>query len=155
MDEKALRELTRKTARRLFGAPREGEGAYALWREFDSELAKQFSLFYTGRLHAREVLSQRERELCTVAALAVLDYQDELHIHCNAALNVGASAREVAEVMFQMATYGGAPCMVEGLKTLRKVLQARGAWKKGGAAPGFGRTCGKRRSITRRARRKA
>jgi 4-carboxymuconolactone decarboxylase len=132
MDEKELSELTRKTAERLFGPPKKGEGAYALWREFDPELAKQLSLFYTGRLHSREVLSQKQRELCTVAALAVLNYQDELSIHCNAALNVGASAKEVAEVIFQMSSYGGAPCAVEGLKTLKKVLQERGEWKEEG-----------------------
>ena len=135
MDEKELSELTRKTAERLFGTPKKGEGAYALWREFDPELAKQLSLFYTGRLHSREVLSQKQRELCTVAALAVLNYQHELSLHCNAALNVGASAKEVAEVIFQMSSYGGAPCTVEGLKTLKKVLQERGEWKKPDAAP--------------------
>jgi len=134
MDEKELRELTRKTAERLFGQPTKGKGAYALWREFDPELAKHLSMFYTGRLHSREVLPQKQRELCTVAALAVLNYQDELRIHCNAALNVGASAKEVAEVIFQMSSYGGAPCTVEGLKTLKKVLQERGEWKAADAA---------------------
>ena len=36
---------------------------------------------------------------------------------------------EVAEVVFQMATYGGAPCTVEGLRTLKRVLEQRGEWK--------------------------
>src|SRR5712691_2945410 len=129
MDEKELSELTRKTAEMLFGPPKKGEGAYALWRQFNPELAKQFSLFFTGRLYAREVLSQKQRELCAVAALAVRDFQDELRMHCHAALNVGATRDEVAEVIFQMATYGGVPCMVEGLKTLKKVLEERGEWK--------------------------
>lgn len=129
MDEKELNELTRKTTERLFGPRKKGEGAYALWRQFDPELAKHFSRFFVGRLYAREVISQKQRELCAVAALAVRNLQEELHIHCHAALNVGATSREVAEVIFQMATYGGVPCMVEGLKTLRKVLQERGEWK--------------------------
>ena len=128
MDEKELRELTRRTAERLFGDAGRGTGAYALWREFDPELAKQLSMFYTGRLHSREVLSHKERELATVAALTVLNYQHELGLHCNAALNVGASAQEVAEVIFQMGSYGGAPCTVEALKTLKQVLQSRGEW---------------------------
>ena len=129
MDEKELVELTKQTAERLFGPRKKGEGAYAVWREFDPELARQISMFYTGRLYAREVLSQRERELCAVGALTVRSFWDELHIHCHAALNVGATAHEVAEVIFQMSTYGGAPCSVEGLKVLKKVLQERGAWK--------------------------
>ena len=128
LDKNDLAELTRKTAQRLFGTMKNSGGAYALWREFDPELARQFSMFYTGRLYAREVLSQRERELCAIAAMTVRGFWDELHIHCHAALNVGATRAELAEVMFQMATYGGAPCMVEGLKVLKAVLQERGEW---------------------------
>jgi 4-carboxymuconolactone decarboxylase len=128
MDDNELRQLTRDTAKRLFGTPKDGEGIYALWKEFDPELARQFSMFITGRLYAREILTQRERELCAVGALAVLNFWDELRVHCNAALNAGASSKEIAEVIFQMATYGGVPCMVEGLRTLKSVLQERGEW---------------------------
>lgn len=131
MDEEELRKRTRQTAERLFGTPEKGEGVYALWNAFDPELARQFSMFLTGRLYAREVLTQKERELCAVAALTVRNFQDELRLHCGAALNVGATAKEVAEVIFQMATYGGAPCMIEGLKTLKSVLQERGQWTGG------------------------
>ena len=129
MSDSAHDDLTRRTARQLFGKPKRGEGAYALWRDFNPELAREFSRFYVGRLYAREVLTQRERELCAVAALAVLNFQEELGIHAGAALNCGASAQEVAEVIFQMATYGGAPCTVEGLRTLKRVLEERGEWK--------------------------
>lgn len=129
MDENELRQLTRDTAKRLFGTPKEGEGIYALWKDFDPELARQFSMFVTGRLYAREILTQRERELCAVGALAVLNFWDELRLHCIAALNAGATAKEVAEVIFQMSTYGGVPCMVEGLRTLKSVLQERGEWE--------------------------
>lgn len=123
ISEKELSDLARDTAARLFGKPKPGEGVYATWRDFDPDLAKHISRFFVGRLYAREVLSQRERELCAVGALTVQKFWHELEIHCNAALNVGATPQEVAEVIFQMATYGGVPCTVEGLKTLKKVLQ--------------------------------
>jgi hypothetical protein len=55
MDEKELLELTRKTAETLFGAQRKGESAYALWRQFDPELAKQLSMFYTWGILEREL----------------------------------------------------------------------------------------------------
>jgi len=97
--------------------------------DFNPELAREFSRFYVGRLYAREVLTQRERELCAVAALTVLNFQEELAIHTGAALNCGATPQEVAEVVFQMATYGGAPCTVEGLRTLKRVLEERGEWR--------------------------
>ena len=129
MDEKELRALARKTSEQLFGRYANSEEVYGLWRAFDPELAKQFSMFYVGRLYSREVLTQKQRELCAVAALAVRGFYEELHIHCHAALNVGATREEVAEVIIQMATYAGAPCTVEGLKTLKKVLQERGEWK--------------------------
>jgi len=129
MSESDHDDLTRRTARRLFGKPKRGEGAYSLWRDFNPELAREFSRFYVGRLYAREVLTQRERELCAVAALTVLNFQEELAIHTGAALNCGATPQEVAEVVFQMATYGGAPCTVEGLRTLKRVLEERGEWR--------------------------
>jgi 4-carboxymuconolactone decarboxylase len=129
MSDDAHDELTRQTARRLFGRPKRGEGAYAQWRAFNPELAREFSRFFVGRLYSREVISQKQRELCAVAALAVLNSQEELAIHAGAALNCGATPDEVAEVVFQMATYGGAPCTVEGLRTLKKVLEERGGWK--------------------------
>jgi 4-carboxymuconolactone decarboxylase len=128
MDDKELSDIARNTAEQLFGKPIKGEGAYALWREFDPELAKQYSRFFVGRLYARDVLSQKQRELCAVGALTVQKFWEELHIHCNAALNVGATAKEVAEVIFQMSTYGGVPCTVEGLKVLKNVLRERGEW---------------------------
>ncbi len=129
MSDDAHDDLTRQTARRLFGRPKRGEGAYAQWRAFNPDLAREFSRFYVGRLYSREVISQKQREMCAVAALAVLNYQEELAIHAGAALNCGATPDEVAEVIFQMATYGGAPCTVEGLRTLKNVLEERGGWK--------------------------
>ena len=66
--------------------------------------------------------------MCAVAALTVLQRLDELRIHIGAALNVGATREEVAEVIFQMMTYGGVPTMVEGLKVCKAVLQEKGLW---------------------------
>ncbi|HXH09707.1 MAG TPA: carboxymuconolactone decarboxylase family protein [Alphaproteobacteria bacterium] len=135
MDED-LREITRRTAEMLFGPPTKGEGVYDLWRQFDPELARHISMFFTGRLYAREVLPQKVRELCAIAALTVLNRTEELRLHIHAALNVGATKQEVAEVIFQMLTYGGVPTMVEGLKLVKEVLQARGEWTEGGAGEG-------------------
>lgn len=124
-----LKEITRKTSEMLFGKQERGEGPYSIWRRFDKELAKHFSMFYAGRLYSREVLTQRERELCAVGALTVLERGRELKMHIAAALNVGAKPNEVAEVIFQMATYGGMPIMVEGMFALKEVLVERGEWQ--------------------------
>lgn len=129
-DSDELGEVTRETARMLFGDPPErgsedaAQGAYGLWREFDPELAKHISMFYTGRLYARDVISQKQRELCAVASLTVLDKPRELEAHIKAAMRVGASKDEVAEVIFQQCTYGGVPVMVEGLRVLKEVMDS-------------------------------
>ena len=128
MDDAELRRVTRETAEMLFGPPKPGEGVFQLWKQFDPDLARHISTFFTGRLYARNVISQKERELCAVAALTVLQRLDELRIHVGAALNVGATREEVAEVIIQMMTYGGVPTMVEGLKVCKAVLQERGLW---------------------------
>ncbi len=124
-DYEQLKEKTKRTAQMLFGDPKEhaneGQTAYELWRGVDPELAKHISMFLTGRLYSREVISQKQRELCAVAALTVLDKPSELRAHILAAKNVGAKREEVAEVILQMMTYGGVPIMVEGLRLLEEV----------------------------------
>jgi 4-carboxymuconolactone decarboxylase len=125
MDRTELKERTRRTAQRLFHTLKGGVG-YERWRRFDKDLARELSLFFTGTLYSREVISQRERELCAVAALTALHRPRELHAHIHAALNVGATRREVAEVIFQMVTYGGMPVVVDALEVYAAVLGERG-----------------------------
>ena len=116
MDENELNELTRKTSERLLGPQKKGEGTYALWREFDPELAKHFSRFFVGRLYAREVLSQKQRELCAVGALTVrISGKNSYPLSRRAECRCDRSGSR--KVIFQMSTYGGAPCMHEGLKS--------------------------------------
>ena len=125
MDEKALKERTKKTAQRLFHSLQGGTG-YDTWKKFDPELARELSMFFTGVLYSREVISQKQRELCAVAALTALHRPNEVRAHIHAALNVGATRREVAEVIFQKVTYGGMPVVVDALEVYAKVLAERG-----------------------------
>lgn len=126
-------DLKRKTAETagLYFAGVPGERPYDLWRAFDPDLAKRLSLHVTGQLYARERLPHPTRQLVTVAALAVLDRQEELRLHLHAARNVGCTREELAEVIFQMSTYGGMPLVNSALKTLRTVLEERGEWTDG------------------------
>ena len=126
MDEQ-LKEKTRKTARMLFHSIGGGVG-FETWKKFDKELARELSLFFTGKLYSREVISQKQRELCAVASLTVLNRTNELRAHIHAALNVGATRQEVAEVIFQQVTYGGMPVVAEGIEVLKRVLEERGEW---------------------------
>ncbi len=127
-DDAELKERTRKTARMLFHTMKGGVG-FDTWKKFDKELARELSMFFTGKLYSREVISQKQRELCAVASLTVLHRPHELRPHIHAALNVGASRQEVSEVIFQQVTYGGMPVVVDALDVFKKVLEERGEWQ--------------------------
>jgi 4-carboxymuconolactone decarboxylase len=128
MDLTELRERTKRTAKMLFHTMPEGVG-FDTWKKLDKDLARELSMFFTGKLYSREVISQKQRELCAVASLTVLHRPRELRAHVHAALNVGASRQEVTEVIFQQVTYGGMPVVVEALDVLVEVLRERGDWK--------------------------
>jgi 4-carboxymuconolactone decarboxylase len=123
-DLKDLKEKTRETAEKYFNGL-SGERPYDLWRSFDKELAKDLSLHFTGKIYAREKIPHQTRQLVTIAALTVLERTEELKMHIWAALNVGCQKEEIAEVIFQMGTYGGLPVVNTALKILRDVIEER------------------------------
>jgi len=123
-------EKTKRTAALYFEGV-EDEKPFELWKAFDPGLAKDLSLFITGQMYAREKLPHPTRQLVTVAALSVLGRSDELKLHIQAALNVGCTAEDIAETIFQTAVYGGVPATNQALKVLRSVLQEKGAWPPG------------------------
>jgi 4-carboxymuconolactone decarboxylase len=128
MDETELKEQTRRTAAMLFHTLKDGSG-YETWRRFDRELARELSMFFAGKLYSRQVISQKQRELCAVASLTVLHRPHELRAHIHAALNVEATRQEVTEVIFQQVTYGGMPVVVDALEVFKAVLVERGEWE--------------------------
>ncbi len=123
-----LKKKTTETAALYFRGAK-GEKPFDLWRSFDKNLAVDMSLFITGQVYAREKIPHPTRQLVTVAALTVLGRTEELKLHIQAALNVGCSKEEVAEVIFQMMIYGGVPVVNQALQVLRRVLKERGEWE--------------------------
>lgn len=126
--EEDLRKRTRETAGTLFGKGIRMDPPYLTWKAFDRELANELSLHITGNLYSRQVLTLAERQMVTCAMLAALRATDELKLHINGALNVGCDPRKLAEVFFQLSTYGGMPAVNEALKAYREVLEERGEW---------------------------
>jgi 4-carboxymuconolactone decarboxylase len=118
----------RKTANKLFGKGIRMDPPYLMWKEFDKDLANDFSMFITGNLYSRTVLTMPERQMVACAMLAAIRARDELRLHVNAALNVGCEAKKLAEVFFQVATYAGMPAVNEALEVYRDVLKDRGEW---------------------------
>src|SRR2546426_217220 len=68
IDDPAIREKTKRTSATLFKGVK-NEVGFEHWKRFDKGLARDLSLFFTGVMYSREVISQKQRELCAVAAL--------------------------------------------------------------------------------------
>lgn len=126
--EEDIKKRTQETARKLFGKGIKMDPPYLTWREFDKDLAGDFSKFITGNLYSRTVLTLPERQMAACAMLAALRAVDELKLHINAALNVGCDPKKLAEIFFQLATYAGMPSVNEALSVYREVLKERGEW---------------------------
>jgi 4-carboxymuconolactone decarboxylase len=128
LSEKEIKKRTQETAKKLFGKGIKMDPPYFLWKAFDKDLANDFSMFITGNLYSRTVLTLSERQMVACAMLAALGAKEELKLHLNAALNVGCDPRKLAEVFFQVATYAGMPAVNEALEIYRDVLKERGEW---------------------------
>ena len=77
-----------------------------------------------GRTFNRDGLDAKTRLLVTVAALTVLGAHAEpqLRLTIRHALEAGATAREVAEVIYQMGMFGGIPAMQKALEVAQGVF---------------------------------
>jgi 4-carboxymuconolactone decarboxylase len=123
-----VNKKTQETATKLFGKGIKMDPPYLMWRQYDKDLANDFSRFITGNLYSRTVLTLPERQMAACAMLAALRATGELKLHVNAALNVGCDPRKLAEIFFQVATYAGMPAVNEALEVYREVLKERGEW---------------------------
>ena len=128
MSEEETKKRTQETAKKLFGKGIRMNPPYLMWKEFDRDLANDFSKFITGNLYSRTVLTLPERQMAACAILAAIRAGDELRLHVNAALNVGCDPKKLAETFFQVATYAGMPAVNEALSIYRDVLKERGEW---------------------------
>ncbi len=72
--------------------------------------------------YARPGLALGRRQLVTVAALATLGgCERQLAVHVRGALNVGVSAEELFETLFQVRLYAGVSRALNAVRVLREV----------------------------------
>jgi len=128
MTEEEIKKRTQETANKLFSKGAKIPPSYLLWKEFDRDLANDFSKFITGNLYSRTVLTLPERQMVACAVLVALRATKEFKLHINAALNVGCDPRKLTEVIFQAATYAGMPAVNDALEVFKEVLKERGEW---------------------------
>ena len=79
-----------------------------------------------GDVWQRAGLDRKTRSLITVAMLTALGKQHELKGHVRGALNNGATAAEIQEVLLHAAVYCGIPTAVEAFRTAAEVVPADG-----------------------------
>ncbi|SNR46165.1 carboxymuconolactone decarboxylase family protein [Paracoccus sediminis] len=78
-----------------------------------------------GRTFNRDGLDAKTRLLVTVAALTVqgAHAEPQLRLTIRHAIESGATAREVAEVIYQMGMFGGIPAMQKALEIAQGVFK--------------------------------
>ncbi len=92
-------------------------------KEISPEFAKVNVEFPFGELYTRDILDDKTRELCTVAALTVQGFSmPQLRIHVKGALNCGASRIEIVEIITQMLAYCGFPAATNALLAAKDVF---------------------------------
>ena len=104
----------------------EGEKVIQQLETISPDLAKYIIEYAFSDVYSREVLDNKTKELIVVAALTVKgNNQPQLKVHLNGALNTGNSINEIKEIILQMAVYGGFPVSINGMNTLKEVIEER------------------------------
>jgi 3-oxoadipate enol-lactonase / 4-carboxymuconolactone decarboxylase len=76
-----------------------------------------------GRVWTRPGLSIRDRSLLCLGILSALHHHDEFKLHVRATKNTGVTPEEIAEVLLQVAAYGGVPTANTALRLAKDVLK--------------------------------
>lgn len=115
----ALTPEAAATYARLFGRPAEPSPT-------DPELLEILQNSIFGEVFSTPGLTDAERELLTVTALAAMQTLPQLRAHLGAALNVGCAPLELREAIYQLAPYVGWPKTLNAVGVLNEVLEERG-----------------------------
>jgi 4-carboxymuconolactone decarboxylase len=93
--------------------------------EFTLPIQEHITRAAWGDLWQREGLDRKTRSLVTVAMLTALGKQHELKGHVRGALNNGATAKEIQEVLLHATIYCGVPAAVDAFRTAAEVIDSK------------------------------
>ena len=92
-----------------------------------TEFDRAFQHFITrtawGGVWTRPGLDRRTRSLLTIAMMAALGHHEELKLHLRASRNTGASEADIAEVLLQVAVYGGVPAANSAFRIAKETFR--------------------------------
>lgn len=93
--------------------------------DFNRPLQELVTEYCWGTVWSRDGLDRKTRSLLNIAMLTALNRGAELKLHTEGALNNGASAEEIREVLLQAAIYAGVPAALDGFRIAGGVIQHR------------------------------
>jgi 3-oxoadipate enol-lactonase/4-carboxymuconolactone decarboxylase len=92
-----------------------------------TDLDRDFQAFITrtawGGIWTRPGLDRRTRSLLTIAMMASLGHEEELKLHLRASKNTGATPADIAEVLMQVAVYGGVPAANSAFRHAKDIFR--------------------------------
>ena len=92
----------------------------------DQNYLKLWLDFIYAGMYVRGILDDKTRLLCMVGVCAVLDEQIQGENHQRAALMLGASPREVLEVLWHSTIYAGMPRSLRAVRQFDRILNELG-----------------------------
>ena len=101
---------------------------FALKDDFNEAVQDYLTTHAWGATWARRgddgelTLPKKTRSIMNLAMLAAINRPHELEIHLRGAINNGVTKKEMLEIFLHVATYAGAPAMIDGVRVARKVL---------------------------------
>lgn len=124
----ALYRRGRRTLHAIHG--KRGTDAIDSMRDVAPDLARMVYEWPFGRIYSRRGLDVRSRQLATLSALVAMgNARPQLKAHLHGTLNVGWTARQIVEVIMQLAIYAGFPAALNALVVAREVFRERGFMK--------------------------
>jgi alkylhydroperoxidase/carboxymuconolactone decarboxylase family protein YurZ len=90
--------------------------------QLDQEWTEVWLTWIYDHMYNRSVLDDRTRVLIVIGECCVLDEQIQLPNHIRSALRMGATPREILEVILQSHIYAGMPRMIKAMRTYRALM---------------------------------
>jgi len=113
-----------KNCRKVYG--NKSEKLISNVKEFSPDLAEWLVLEGYGKVLGKEGLSFKERELCVVAVLTVLGFEEQLYSHINGAYRSGITLTEMWNAIKNLRLVDKKKTTEFGLRVLKRFEKAKG-----------------------------
>jgi 4-carboxymuconolactone decarboxylase len=98
----------------------------AMTNSFNRDFQEMSEEVAFAKIWSRPGLDWKTRSLLCIAMLTALGLWPPLRLHANSALNNGATADELKEVVLHMSIYVGMPAASEAGRIIEEVIRSRG-----------------------------